>query len=500
MKVHGDSYVTGAGSQRLESPTIVQLSAPFRNQGGAYPATMRHEIRRNRIFLIFMAISLIAAATVFNEITVTRYLSDDGILAASTVWTIRAMQVAFAASGIAVLVRRRTLEIRPTQVLLSGVGIAMCVLYVFLTAQDALGSPANNYDMLPYIASAIEYDTADINRIHIETYAAVKQSGVDFTHGPYWEDMAASPEHFHQLLPIYAVKPLYVLLIYALHKVGFAYVRSSVLISVVSMVVAFLVIAVWLRRFITGWWGALAILVANIAALGEAARLSTPDALSCLLTLLSLFLLVEKRRTELAYAILVLSLLARPDNIVLAFAVVGYLHVAGPRFLSTSRLNICLFVVTCGALIVTVQHLTGYYGWWTTFAHTFTGFLKAPAEFNQPFSFSVYVKVLTNALRGDHLQHGMAFLGLFLLLTVTIERPYFRGEQVYSHLSIAMAIALIGRLILFPNWEDRFFVAYYSMSVICFIGALSLRMRRSATLVPHGLGVGCEGLSLNKSV
>jgi hypothetical protein len=40
---------------------------------------------------------------------------------------------------------------------------------------------------------------------------------------------------------------------------------------------------------------------------------------------------------------------------------------------------------------------------------------------------------------------------------------------VYSHTAIAFALAVVARVVMFPNWEDRFYVAYYAMSVICFV-------------------------------
>src|SRR5262249_45986399 len=120
-----------------------------------------------------------------------------------------------------------------------------------------------------YIGCAISYDEPNVERIHKQTYEEAARAGLFLTSGsPYWEDMARNAEHFYQQLPNYHVKPLYVWLIYLFHKLGFPYVKASVVPSVVSSVLIFGVIFLWLAKFADGLlWGLSSIFVGTLSGL-----------------------------------------------------------------------------------------------------------------------------------------------------------------------------------------------------------------------------------------
>jgi hypothetical protein len=453
---------------------------------GIHKAKRRPEVRavpsalqeaRHRTFLTGAAITLIAGSVIVNEATIAHYFSASGTLVASTIWTVRALQLIFGCLGGVILIARARLAKIPSDRLWRALSILACVTYLFLNVRYAVLNPHHNFDMVGYIGSAIAYDESASERIHSETYAAVKAAGVDLTHGAYWDDIATNADHFNQLLPMYKVKTLYVALIYAFHKFGVPYVSSSVLVSVISAVALFVLMAVWLAKVTpTPWFGAITILLANAIGFTEVAHLSTPDALSSFLIMLSLFCLIEKRQPLTAYVILIVSLLARTDNLILAVVLIGYLHIAVTHLFTVQRRSAGLFVVAAVAVSFVVERLTGFYGWWTMFSHTFFGYLTAAAEFDKPFSFSAYSRAVVSALAHNaSFERGTAFIGLFLVLTLIVDSRRADRITIYSHVSIALALAIIVRIVLFPNWEDRFFVAYYATSVICCVAVLTER-------------------------
>jgi len=286
--------------------------------------------------------------------------------------------------------------------------------------------------------------------------------------------MATNPRHFYQQLPTYRIKQLYVGLIYVLHKCGMSYVKASVMISVVSVVLIFLFLSFWLAKCVPGLlWGFLSVFLATASSLTAVARLSTPDALSSLLIVIALFLLIEKQSTVGAYFILLLSVLARPDNLILAIVLIIYINFAGPPEYGVSRKFVTSLILVALSIYWSVAILSGYYGWWTVFSHSFLGVLKAPKEFTPAFSFPRYVAVLYAGLtRISFFNIGAAFVGVFFVLTFGSSTFRFKGGSIATHVAIAMAIALVARLILYPLWEDRYFVAYYVMSVILLLVVL----------------------------
>jgi len=427
----------------------------------------------NRLLLTAAGVSLFAAAAVVNEVTVARYLSTNGTLVPSTIWAIRMLELLVALAGVGILGARSRLATMPTTKLMEGISVGVCALYIVLCARYALLNPWRNWDMLPYVASAMSYDDGNIERIHAATYQAAREAGAAnlMAGSRYWEDMATNAEHFHQQLPFYQVKPMYVGLIYLGHKAGLSYVTASVVISVVSSVLMFCLIAMWLKKFTQGLlWGALTILSTWAIALTQTSRLSTPDTLSSFLILVSLYLLMETPSKVLGYCVLVLSLLARPDNILLAMVVIAYFNFAAPPCLAVTRRWQAVLLVAPLALSLVVRHVTGFYGWWTGFAHSFYGWMVAPAEFSEPFTIPAYMKVFIQVLGFNPVfERGVAFIGLFLIFTLVTARVRLRTGSVYSHAAIAFALAVVVRVIMFPEWEDRFYVAYYAMSVICFV-------------------------------
>ena len=50
----------------------------------------------------------------------------------------------------------------------------------------------------------------------------------------------------------------------------------------------------------------------------------------------------------------------------------------------------------------------------------------------------------------------MALIGLFLIFTIITARVGLRTGSAYSHAAIAFALAVVARVVMFPNSEDRF--------------------------------------------
>jgi hypothetical protein len=51
----------------------------------------------------------------------------------------------------------------------------------------------------------------------------------------------------------------------------------------------------------------------------------------------------------------------------------------------------------------------------------------------------------------------------------------FREESVYLHVALAMIGALLIRLFMYPEWEDRYFVPYYGTGLILLLGIESVK-------------------------
>jgi hypothetical protein len=90
----------------------------------------------------------------------------------------------------------------------------------------------------------------------------------------------------------------------------------------------------------------------------DLARWPMPDALSCMISLLALYLLLEKRSLAFGFIILLLSGYVRTDNMLLAVAVLGYLSIVR-RTVEKTKAAV-LAVLAIGSVWL-INHFAGDY-------------------------------------------------------------------------------------------------------------------------------------------
>jgi hypothetical protein len=200
------------------------------------------------------------------------------------------------------------------------------------------------------------------------------------------------------------------------------------------------------------------------------ARFSTPDALSTLLILSSLALFVEKKAVKSSLALLAGSVLARPDNVLLALP----MSISVAVFRKDDRWYALGVGIVCGLLQYLVVRWTGSYGWSVLFYHSFVASLVDPGASIPRLSLADYLAVYLKAAHPRHLSQGlMAFIPVNLLaLLRTYNRGGFRDD--WFQLLILNSLFMLGHWFLFPSPKDRFFVASYlfiSVALVKTIGS-----------------------------
>ena len=237
-----------------------------------------------------------------------------------------------------------------------------------------------------------------------------------------------------------------------------------------------------MAKFVGGLlWGVLDIGLANISSLADTARLSTPDSLSTFLIVAGLFLLIEKRLLIPGYMVLILSALARPENIILAVVLIVYLNVAGPREYAIAT-QVWAGLVGLSVLVYFLANaVSGFYGWWTVFFHSFSRALATPTESTPAFDLARYANIVFSQFRKMvMLKSGLAIAGIYFALACGSSALRFRAGSIYGHVALGMVIALLPRLFLYPLWEDPYFASYFVMGLILFLGARSDQQRELA--------------------
>lgn len=307
--------------------------------------------------------------------------------------------------------------------------------------------PIYNWDMIPYMGVALEYSEPDIHKMHDHVYAILKQEiprSVYKTLTAKIEDRydcLVNDKAFEEELGYFRVKPLYTIVVYALHKAGVHLVVATLIPSLIASFLLLMVVYIWLSKYIKKPLAVISTLLLGLyPPFREIAELSSPDAMSNLFILLSLYLAVNKKTDYRLILSLVLAVICRVDNFIFAGVMVYFTYLRG-RENTHLILKSALLAVLAVAGILFIPILAGDRpDWFMKFAYTASvhDYLHHWSDVLYIFRHSVYDIV-------------MALVGVFLLI---------RTGSVTRHAATVICLSVLLHMILFPSLQERFLVAY----------------------------------------
>ena len=340
------------------------------------------------------------------------------------------------------------------------------------------------FDALGYIGAALQFTGLDAAAVHAETYRQVQAAvspalfreliGTDAYHA----DVYANANHFIQQLPFYHVRPLYNGLLALLHSAGLNMVHATILLAVTAYAAIGALLFVWLSRHLGPVYGAAAAwLLAASASMTEAARAGTVDLLSAAILIGALYALIEHRHVRALAGLLLLSLLARSDNIVLVAMFALYFAVAAPAALRPPRMHVASFALAAFALVAVVHASAGYYGWPVLFYHTFVTPLPAPADVSVSVTPAMYWRAIDMRL-GSALTTGMpVFLACAVIAhaLTRVGQPSDNDAALQAQLLRGVVFVLLAniaaRIAAFPVVWDRQYIAHYLILAALMVAA-----------------------------
>ncbi|GGA31266.1 hypothetical protein GCM10010981_20420 [Dyella nitratireducens] len=332
-----------------------------------------------------------------------------------------------------------------------------------------LKKPDNNWDLIGYVAVALSADGYRGARLNEETYATL-QKGVDadtfqnLTTGPYRETVFKDPSSLAQQLPFYRIRVLYVGLIRLVHAMGADYLRSAYIVSATFAALSVLLLAVISRQA-----GAPLIavpLVVLFVGLLDVARLSTPDAMACFFSLLTMYGLA--RKTALVFVVASLLPLIRTDFLLLSLLVLGYTFVTGKRMHSVAALVVAV------VLYLLVTRMCGAYGWLTLFNMSLISKTPYPASLVPSHVIGDYLRPYISTAYGFTMHPHFVIYGLavfWLLTRRRVERTDPEFHRICAFLLIPLGFVLL-HLLLFPADTYRFFIFAASLAAIWLLGQI----------------------------
>jgi len=251
----------------------------------------------------------------------------------------------------------------------------------------------------------------------------------------------------------YRIKPLYVLLVLAFHKLGFSYIHATL---VPSLLCYFLIgLSIWqvaikrldpVKTFLAGMACMLIFPTLLLA------RLSTPDSISCFILLNAVFLIYYERSKILWYSLFMLAICTRLDNVVseliFLFALWKWPVGSFTNKLGTKKYIMMSLGLIGIALMVNLSS-THHFLWFMD-----PNFSEPPGQYIK--SIRLYFYVIP----------GSFFMYLFVLFIFSGLSRGFSWKQEVNYIFYAVCAIVFVRFLLYPFYEERYLTPYLLFSLL----------------------------------
>ena len=339
--------------------------------------------------------------------------------------------------------------------------IAFFTAIFMIVSLYTLARPDYNWDLLAYVATALEDRYDDPIALHAEAWREIEaraDAGALYHlryDNPYNKHQWENPADFKSQLSMYRVKVAYIALMRGLEPIAGSFVTASLWLSVVPAIGLGLLCLHWLRRE-----GAVqgAIVLGPLLVIAGYAHMTTavtPDILLSLISLVAVYLLL-KGRDAAAGVMLFASVFVRPDNIVMIFALLITAVAFGWRSLPL----LVTFVASLVACVL-ISKYSGHPGWWPHFYFSCVGIQNSMAGFQPDFSLVDLARGYVRGVTISLLHHDWpAIFALLIAGWALLHRAGRTGSGRENALMFALAIGTLGKFASFPLSDDRFYFAF----------------------------------------
>lgn len=361
--------------------------------------------------------------------------------------------------------------------------VAPFLLY-FCVALVSIGlsvyRPFHNWDMIMYIAAAKSFEEKDVVALHNFTYDQLKESVSKsefdaLTKGDYRYTVFQDPQAFAEQLPFYQIRPVYILMVYLLYKMGLPIAFSTHFISGIAVGSAILVLFTLSRSYLSFFLSLMLPFLAIIFGIFDLAKYSTPDGLAFLAYIFAVYLLIRKRILSL-FVLLPFIVGIRTDLFI--FSILLY-ACSWILFREMRKWCILSLMVSIGVYIAIISHWNNP-GWATTFYFTLVHVLSYPISVPPVLRPTDYLYVLAKgAVKAGTDKTFLLYLLISLVFiyyhTMVRKEDGDRHQSIQSFkfVDLLYPVSLVGAIsivyvgvhfLLFPVVWTRFFTAPYLMT------------------------------------
>jgi len=358
-------------------------------------------------------------------------------------------------------------------------GVLSAALLVFAVGwalRGAVRAPVRNFDLLDYVALALEYVESDPEVVHRRAYETIQAElpPKDFeaisASSDFRREIRADWRLFDANLGFHRGRYLYSLAVLVAHGLGASLTAATWYANQFFWFATAVLVFVWARRhFALGLASLLALALLYSPPVLALLPASSPESMAMFFVTLGLYLWLERKAYLAGAVALTLSIPVRPEFVLVCVGVAAGLFVlggAGPgkRFLA-------LWGGGCLLLWFAIAKSAHDPGWWPVV----TSPIKRESHLDQviPFKLNLYLGLMEKKLEpltylgydiseDGSFVRGSGFLLVYLVLAglgaalaLRSRRPEFRP---HAALALGLIAATLVRLALFPYPWDRYFV------------------------------------------
>lgn len=360
-------------------------------------------------------------------------------------------------------------------------GVLCAALFVFATGwamRGAIQRPVYNFDLLDYVALALEFVESDPEVVHQRTYETVQaeltpEAFANITESsPFRREIHADWRRFDANLGFHRGRYLYSLAVLVVHKLGARLTAATWYANQFFWFATAVLVFVWAWRHLALWAASLLALALvyspPVLALLPA---SSPESMAMFLVTLGLFLWLERRSFVAGAVALTLSIPVRPEFVLVCLGVAAGLFVLAGAGQRPSRRFLAVWGGACLALWFAIAKSAHDPGWWPVV----TSPMKRVSDLTQvmPFKLDLYLGLIEHKLEpltylgydiaeDGSFVRGSGFLLVYLVLAALGAALALRARraefQPHAAICVGLIAATLARLALFPYPWDRYFV------------------------------------------
>lgn len=300
----------------------------------------------------------------------------------------------------------------------------------------------------------------------------------------YYKTLSENPKAYEEELQLFSVKPFYNFINSIFFKLGFPASTSTFLITITSYILIVFLIFVFLSQILKSNFLALTLtlLLSLFKPLLDTSRHATPDALSCILLLLSIYFVARKRNLFMATVLGMLCILTRPEYFIFYTLSLVILYIFKNEFRIKTKELVFSFIYLFLSFAL-VQYFNQI-SWSVLFMNQFTKVQIYPISHPDPFNFHEYLSFVKSKIFFEFNTSYFVLLAIFIIVIADYKLVLKKNPKTILFLSFMGIIYLTVfiRFLLFPVLVNRMMVGFYLLIILSLIAYQSSKKEIAQSL------------------